>query len=255
MTDYKEIVKWWNRQNVYTSNPDFNILFAYNSAKIENDEITLCNMREIFENGEVKGYTGNPRTLFETQNQKLCYEYLKDIIISRSPLSVPFILEVHRILTSGTFDEKRFIEKGERPGEFKKHDYVTGRLEVGADAVEVEPLLSELIDEVNAYKGEKVLNVAAYFHARFEYIHPFADGNGRVGRTLLNYYLMTNDHPPIIIYDEDKAAYYAALERHDEAEDIAPFTAFLQEQAVKTWQRVVQRDAPSARKKLDDFTR
>ena len=42
------------------------------------------------------------------------------------------VLEVHRILTSGTYDERRFLENGERPGEYKKHDYITGKNEVGA---------------------------------------------------------------------------------------------------------------------------
>ncbi|MGE9963813.1 Fic family protein [Fusicatenibacter saccharivorans] len=48
-------------------------------------------------------------------------------------------------------------------------------------------------------------------HLRFEEIHPFAGGNGRVGRTLLNYYLMTHDYPPMILYSEDKRTYYMAL--------------------------------------------
>ncbi len=71
-------------------------------------------------------------------------------------------------------------------GEFKKHYYVAGIHEVGFAPEDAEREVSELIAEVNAYKGPDVLKAGAYFHARFEHIHPFADGNGRVGRTLLN---------------------------------------------------------------------
>jgi Fic family protein len=85
-----------------------------------------------------------------------------------------------------------------------------------------------------------VLKAAAYFHLRFEYIHPFADGNGRVGRTLLNYFLMTHGHPPMVIYDEDKALYYACLQKYDEDEEIAPLVEFFKYETEKTWANQVE---------------
>jgi Fic family protein len=233
----------------------FRILFAYNSGKIENEEINYFNTREIFENGKITGYSGDPRALFEQQNQKLCYEYLKAKIIDKEPLSAKLAKEIHHVLTMGTYDEKRYIEKGERPGEYKKHDYVTGIHEVGAAAADVESEVISLIDEINAYGGDDILKAAAYFHARFEYIHPFADGNGRVGRTILNYYLMINNHPPLIVYDEDKRDYYAALQEYDESEEITPLFDFLRQQCVKTWEKTSERNSGGApaRKKLSDF--
>ena len=221
----------------------FRILFAYHSGKIENEEITYHDTREIFENGRVCGFTGSPRALFEQQNQKLCYEYLKEKIIAKEPLSVELVREIHRVLTMGTYDERRYIEKDERPGEFKKHDYVTGVHEVGSAAEDVESDLRELIEEVTGFDGEDVLKAGAYLHARFEYIHPFADGNGRVGRTLLNYFLMTHGHPPLVVYDED--------------EEITPLLSFLRDQTGKTWAKTLamaQGDTPARRKGLSDFT-
>lgn len=66
-------------------------------------------------------------------------------------------------------------------------------------------------------------------------IHPFADGNGRVGRTIMNYYLMTHGYPPTIIYQEDKETYYMALTVFDKTQEITGFRKFIKEQTIKTW--------------------
>lgn len=247
MEQYDAIVKMWQGYSIQTASDldmrlnNFRILFAYHSGKIENDEITYHDTREIFENGKVLNFTGSPRSIFEQQNQKLCYAFLLNRIAAREPITISLVQEIHAILTGGTYDERRYIEQGERPGEFKKHDYITGRLEVGSAPEDVECDLTELLNEVNEYNGDEILKTATYFHLRFENIHPFADGNGRVGRTLLNYYLLTRNHPPLIVYDEDKADYYAALERFDAEEDIAPMLAFLERETVKTWERTLAR--------------
>ena len=227
MPQYEEAVKLWQSWNIQTEADlslrldSFRILFAYHSGKIENDEINYHDTREIFENGKVINYTGSTRTLFEQQNQKTCYELLRSKILVQEPLSLPLVRTIHRTLTEGTYDERRYITNGERPGEFKKHDYVTGKNEVGSPPEAVADDLTELIEEVNAIGAQAPLKAGAYFHARFENIHPFADGNGRVGRTLLNYWLMINDYPPLVIYEEDRRAYYDALQTYDEQEDFA----------------------------------
>ena len=116
--------------------------------------------------------------------------------------------------------------------------------------------MKELIDEVNTYEGKNVLKAAAYFHARFEFIHPFADGNGRVGRTLMNYYLMLRNHPPLIIYNEDKRLYYECLQKYDESEDINSLREFFRYEAQKTWEKslALAQGTQQERKGLSDFT-
>lgn len=264
MDGYGEAVAYWRRTDRRTAEgleaalDSFRVLFAYHSGKIENERVTYEDTREIFHDGRVTGYTGDTRTIFEQQNQKLCYDFLVPKIIERVPLTGELIREIHRILTSGTYDERRYLVNGERPGEYKKHDYVTGIHEVGAAVEDVAAEMDELLGEVNGHTGTDVLTPAAYLHARFEYIHPFADGNGRTGRTLLNYYLMTHDHPPIVIDSEDKRRYIDCLRTYDEDEELRPLVLFLQEQTAKTWAKAVERDKgakPAPRKRLDDHTR
>lgn len=261
MGTYQKILDLWKSYNISSVSDldkyldNFQVLFAYNSGKIENPNITYNDTREIFEQGKVTAYSGDTRTLFEQQNQKLCYEFLKDKIIAKEHISTDLICEMHRILTSGTYDERRYIVNDERPGEFKKHDYVTGINEVGSSADNVETELIELINEITEYTGDNILKVSAYFHASFESIHPFADGNGRVGRTLLNYYLMINNHPPLIIYDEDKKLYYECLAKYDVDEDINPLTKFLEYETEKTWNKMlsINDSASNNKKRLNDI--
>ena len=261
MTDNsKKIIKMWKRKNIRTAFEldnaleNFQVLFAYNSNHIEMPEVTYHDTREIFENGKVTNFRGDIKNLFAIQNQKTCYLYLRDRIVKKEKLSVDLIKEIHHELVKGTYDERRF-ERGERPGEFKKHDYVTGKNEVGSYPNEVEGDIRELVTEINEIEinEDNCFMVAAYFHARFENIHPFADGNGRVGRTLLNYLNMINNIPPVIIYDEDKKYYYECLEKYDTDDDISSLEEFFEYELERTWQReLLEIKKKSSHKKLSD---
>jgi len=218
---------------------DFRILFAYNSAKIENAEVTLQTTSEIFNDGTVKLFSGRPDTLTEIDNQRKCHSFLLPHIVAKNQLSLDLIKETHEVTTMGTYDDRRFFVLDERPGEFKKNDFVVGPYDVGSLPDTVEADMQELLDEMAEVqllnRHDKVLKAATYFHTRFEYIHPFADGNGRVGRSLMNYLLMIHNHPPITVFDEDKAQYYEALVCYVTNEDIEPLYVFFQQQLEKTW--------------------
>ena len=187
---YSEIVASWqnkvvtNREELMAKLQNFRIVFAYNSNKIENPETTYHNTREIFENGKVINFTGDIRTIFEIQNQKECFDFLADKILNREPITKELILQTHEKLMKGCYDETRYL-KGERPGSFKKHEYVIGD-DVGELPENVENEIDFLCNELKENEGKDPLKIATYLHLNFEQIHPFADGNGRLGRTLFN---------------------------------------------------------------------
>lgn len=238
---YEDIVAVWRQKQIRTAADiacEMNgngAAFIYHSAKIENDSITYHDTREIFDHGGVTGYTGDVRSLFEIQNSVTAYYRMLDAFERREPMNEALICEFQGLLTQGTYDTLCY-QKGERPGAYKRNDYVTGRNEVGALPEDVPEELAELVSELDGIGPNQALTAAAYFHARFENIHPFADGNGRAGRLLMNYLLLLWDHPPIIIHEEDRRDYYAALEQFDRAQDLDVLTEFLKAQAVKTWQ-------------------
>lgn len=239
---YQDIVKKWKTKKIQsvgeleTTLHNFRIVFAYHSGAIENPEINYHTTREIFENGKIINFTGELRTIFEIQNQKICYDFLKEKIIQKEVITPELIKAIHEKLMQGTYDEHRW-NQGERPGEYKKHDYVVAD-EQGALPEEVASEIEELCEEMRDIpdKGENVLKAAAYLHCKFENTHPFADGNGRVGRTLMNYFLMTHDYPPLVVYNETKDKYYQALGTYDKTGNIGEFVDYMKESMEKTWE-------------------
>lgn len=246
MTDYEKIVMLWRKKHI-TDDAELaealnghSIAFAYHSGKLENEQITYHDTREIFEHNGVTSYTGDLRTLFEIQNAKNANELFLTAFNQRLPLTEQLLKKFQKLLTRNTYDTRRY-RLGERPGEYKHHDYVTGKAEVGASPEDVSEEVAELLDELTELSDDSILTAAAYFHAKLENIHPFADGNGRTGRLAMNYLLVCHDHPPIIIHVEDRKGYYTALEAWDEQQKLSPLCEFLREQTVKTWSKSVER--------------
>lgn len=260
MEIYDNILSRWKEINLSSVEDveyilsNFKVIFAYNSGKIENQEITYSTTLEIFEGKSISNFNGDYRTMYEMVNQKDCYEFLLEPMIQKRPLSIELIQKVQFELAKQTYDTIR-ISKGEQPGEFKKGYYVVGEYQVGCAPEEVEKNLVALIDEVNHYTGTNHITTAAYFHLVFERIHPFADGNGRTGRTLLNYYLMLHDCPPIVIHNENRQEYIDAFDRFHYDADITPMVNYLKHETVLTWKHLLpeQKSNPQA-PNLEDFT-
>ena len=258
MTNYEKALALWRQKNIRTDAElaealnGHSIAFAYHSGKIENERVTYNDTREIFEHDGVTAYTGDLRTLFELRNAKEANELFLTAFQSKRPLDETFIRELQLQLTHGTYDTRRW-QLGERPGEYKHHDYVTGKGEVGAAPEDVAEEMAELLEELQDIGSEDILTAAAYFHAKFENIHPFADGNGRTGRMAMNYLLVLHDHPPIIIHEEDRKDYYAALEVWDSRQELAPLRSFLQIQTEKTWEKQITRAEKQKNRNWEQF--
>ena len=182
------------------------IELTYNSNHIEGSRLTHDQTRYIYETNTVGLEKGalNVDDIVETANHFQCIDYV--IEMADKPLSEKLIKELHRILKSGTSDARK---DWFAVGDYKKLPNEVGGRST-AQPEEVESQCVALLKEYQA-KKEKTLRDLVEFHYRFECIHPFQDGNGRVGRLILFKECLRNNIVPFIIDEDLKLFYYRGL--------------------------------------------
>ncbi len=182
------------------------IELTYNSNHIEGSRLTHDQTRYIFETNTIGIDGGAVRVddIVETVNHFKCI----DLVIenAKKPVTETFIKELHRTLKSGTTDSR---QDWFAVGDYKRLPNTVGDM-FTARPEEVPRKMKELLFEYNAVK-EKSFDDLLDFHYRFECIHPFQDGNGRIGRLLLFKDCLKYDIVPFIIDDELKLFYYRGL--------------------------------------------
>ena len=195
---------------------NFTEAFTYDTNAIEGSTILRDEVDDILERGK---WPDKPRDeISETYGVAKAIEYIRK---TREPLSIPLLLELHRIvfLNSKPYAGK-FRERGVEVVIADAHGKVVHR---GAPSTQVRKLLSRLVEwyEKNK-KNYPPLVLAAVVHNQFENIHPFQDGNGRVGRLLLNNILLKHGLPPLNIELRNRQEYYSALQAYEHRHDIRP---------------------------------
>ena len=118
-------------------------------------------------------------------------------------------------------------------------NYLGEIIHAGVPKEELNDYFSDFIEWYSENKSKfKPLVLAAILHNQFEHIHPFQDGNGRVGRLLLNFILLKNNYPPISIKLEDRKEYYQTLQEYSKRDNLKPTLDFLIKQYKKTLKEV-----------------
>lgn len=179
---------------------------TYNSNHIEGSKLTHDQTRYIYETNTI-GITNesiNVDDIVETVNHFRCIDYIIDHAEDR--LSESFIKQLHLILKSGTSESKKdwFVV-----GDYKRLPNEVGGMDT-CPPKEVHQKMKALLSEYNAIKNKTFEDILD-FHVRFESIHPFQDGNGRVGRLIMFKECLANSIVPFIITDELKLFYYRGL--------------------------------------------
>lgn len=183
------------------------IELTYNSNRIEGSKLSQDQTRMIFETNTIGEYNGiiNVDDIIETTNHFRCIDFI--IEKATAKLSEKLIKEIHFLLKSGTSDSRK---DWFNVGEYKKLPNEVG----GNETTPPHAVHDQMKALLNSYhsKEKKTLEDILDFHHRFEIIHPFQDGNGRVGRLIMFKECLANDIVPFIIGDDIKFFYYRGLQ-------------------------------------------
>ena len=186
------------------------IKFSYNTNRIEGSKLSEDQTRYIFETntlGVENNEAVNVDDILETVNHFKCFDYMLDT--AEKPLSESIIKEFHKLLKYGTSDSRKEWFK---TGDYKLRPNIVGDTET-TPPTEVGSAMENLI--ASYLKQDQIdFDAIVDFHYKFEKIHPFQDGNGRVGRLIMFKESLKAGIVPFIIEDENKQYYYRGLKEY-----------------------------------------
>ena len=186
------------------------IKLCYNSNRIEGSQLSEEQTRYIFETNSINtglNETANVDDIIEAVNHFICFDYMLDC--AGEPLSEEIIKEFHRLLKTNTSDSK---QEWFKTGAYKSRPNIVGDIETTAP----DKVKSAVVNLLSSYNINKIdFEAIIDFHYRFEKIHPFQDGNGRVGRLIMFKECLKNNIFPFIIEDNFKQFYYRGLKEFE----------------------------------------
>ncbi len=185
---------------------------VYNSNAIENSTLNLEETEKILLQINLDRYISE-RELFEAKNLARVVSYI-NIKAKEKELDLEMILFLHKTLLSNIRDDVA--------GRFRNEDeWVRVGNHIALDPKQVRTALEAMLVQYNATSNENIIKRVSLLHLTFEHIHPFVDGNGRIGRAINNYLLTREGFVPINIKFIDRASYYDAFEEFDKQKKAA----------------------------------
>lgn len=197
-------------------------LMAYNSNRIEGSTLTPDQTAFLFETGTIcaakAGEIYHPKDVDEMRGHFRMFNFLLTTI--EEPLSESLIKSIHYNLKNGVFED---IANGYKMGEYKSRENYVGNIKTALP----NRVSEEMAELMGWYQSAaKNLETMAHFHAWFENIHPFQDGNGRTGRAILFRECLRHGILPVIVQDQTKAEYIFALNQAQTSDNSQSLVAY-----------------------------
>jgi Fic family protein len=192
---------------------DFVIEFTYDTNRIEGSTLTFQETSDLLTHGVSPG--GRP--MYDIREAQLHADLLRRLLREPEPVDLPHLLAWHKAVFGET--------KPDIAGRLRDFEVrIRGSNHIPPTPLEVRPMLVELLRSVNRHP--ELLNPverAGLFHFRFEDLHPFGDGNGRIGRLAMNMFLYRDGYPMLNVRYGKREGYYRALERSSLSQNPRPF--------------------------------
>ena len=204
---FKQSKKYPSILKTITSSPDiydqFLLSLTYNSNKIEGSTLSEGETADIMFNNQALRNKSLIEQL-EVKNHQAALQYLFNYLLLKKNINKELILKLHSILLNGIRDDAGF---------WRRHGVrILGSNVPTANYLKVPELIDNLVRDVNK-TNKDVVALISNIHARLEQIHPFADGNGRIGRLIMSAMLIKANLPPAVIKQEVKRPYYNYLNK------------------------------------------
>jgi len=196
----------------------FTLSLTYNTNSIEGSTLTEEETAEVlFHNKALANKTLVEQ--LEAKNHQTAWEFLLRYLKNDEALiDETFILKLHGILMNGIRDDA---------GMYRRHGVrIVGANIPTANYIKIPSLMQSLISNIGD-RSQDIIAHASKIHSCFEKIHPFSDGNGRIGRLLIHAMLLKENLPPAVIKQEDKQIYYACLNKSQRSEDGSALEDFI----------------------------
>ena len=206
---------------------------AYNSNKIEGSTLTEDQTASLFDTGTLSsdGELIRSKDVEETTGHFIMFNNMLKTFDEE--LSEELIKKYHYDLKSGVFEDKA---NGYAIGDYKKRANTVSNIKVALPS-EVSERMKELLQEYNFNKTHSLYDIVR-FHAKYENIHPFQDGNGRTGRIIMFKECLKNNIFPFIIEDDLKGEYYKALNNAQIKNDYTPLLEFCKKEQQKYFDNI-----------------
>ncbi|RAP36104.1 cell filamentation protein Fic [Candidatus Marinamargulisbacteria bacterium SCGC AAA071-K20] len=191
---------------------------VYNSNAIENSTLTLKDTEKILLDMEISG-NSSLREVYEAKNLGRIIEYVRKkeegIFLNKE-----IIIFLHKMLLDNISNSiaGRFRTEGE---------FVRVGTHIAPPPEEINKLILDALFDYDSNSSKHIVEKVSQFHLAFENIHPFIDGNGRIGRVLINLQLQQKGYPPIIIRDKEKKAYYNTFSEYQNLNKVKPLTTII----------------------------
>lgn len=227
---------------------EFGVLFTYHSNRIEgtNTTLTLNDTKKILNNTydfSTIVDSNKQREINETLNHQKAFKYIFSILDKNEDI-ITIIKSLHQIIGSGII---------EGAGDYKIHEnYLINSRGIEIDFTHPKDVQKRMLELKTKYNNEwkelTAFEKAIYLHTAIINIHPFSDGNGRVARLIMNYELIKNNYPPVLINESQKLSYYSVIEEINmntdyqnspfEIGDIKLFSETIQQLSIMTFKNM-----------------
>ena len=203
------------------TNPDikdqFVLSLTYNSNTIEGSTLSENETAAIIFHNKTFPSKSMIEHL-EAKNHQTAIEYLFNYLTNKEFINEKLALKSHEILMNGIHSDAGF---------YRRHGVrIVGSNVPTANHVKVPHLMGELTKDISK-KSKDIISHVAFIHSKFEQIHPFGDGNGRVGRLILNAMLLKENIAPAVVKQKEKRKYYSCLNKAQLQEDLEPLKDFI----------------------------